>query len=241
MAFAPEISRAMSLLKEKLDIGAVIALDVEAVPPKDSAICLMAFLIETNGDYDLHFNTLNGPPSWERTMQMENRFERWVLDYLDRRRPGIKIMILTHGHQASEDRVLERLKERTAVTVVNTQECLHDLLRQLAQPQSVSKTPGLSMFESLPNIRHRFVRTACGFYKHLREKRDFGPAFFHFCTTRSCLDLAAGRHPPCQCGICHKPQDVYLYCLEDALSSFLIKINSVHASSYLVVVCVSAT
>lgn len=223
----------MNHLKERLGIGAVIALDVEAVPPKDSAICLMAFVIESDGVFDLHFNTLNGPPSWERTMQMEIRFERWVNDYLDRRRPEMKVMILTHGHQASENRVLDRLKERPTVTVINTQSCLRDLLGQ----KNVTGTPGLSAFESLPGIRHRFVRTACGFYKHLREKNDCAPSFFHFCTVRSCLDLAADRRPPCQCGICHKPQDVYLYCLEDALSSFLIgmlhtaKINSLHVSS----------
>ena len=118
-------------------------------------------------------------------------------------------LVIAHGNNANE----RQLAERTEKTLINTELCL--------QKASISKNPefhvsgiGLGAFED----KVGYNRLACKFFKHVWYWKSYFRAlewsFRNYLTENS----------PRVCGDCHHPQDVLLYCLEDALVSLLIYI-----------------
>ncbi|MHA1675137.1 MAG: hypothetical protein ACTSYI_16085 [Promethearchaeota archaeon] len=118
-------------------------------------------------------------------------------------------LVIAHGNNLKE----RQLAEKTDKTLINTEICLQKATNP-KNPEFKVSGIGLGAFED----KVGYVRLACKFFKHKWHWKSYFRALEW--SFRNYLIGAPSR----VCGDCHHPQDVLLYCLEDALVSLLIHI-----------------
>ncbi|MHA1519751.1 MAG: hypothetical protein ACTSRK_06165 [Promethearchaeota archaeon] len=118
-------------------------------------------------------------------------------------------LVIAHGNNLKE----RQLAEKTQKNLINTEICLQKAIKPKNPDYTVSGM-GLGAFEE----KVGYKRLACKFFKHKWHWKSYFRAlewsFRNFLT----------EDPPKVCGDCHHPQDVLLYCLEDALVSLFIHV-----------------
>ncbi len=118
-------------------------------------------------------------------------------------------LVIAHGNNLKE----RQLAEKTKKTLINTEICLQKATNPKNLEFKVSGI-GLGAFEE----KVGYDRLACKFFKHKWHWKSYFRAL-----EWSFRNYLTGD-PSRVCGDCHRPQDVLLYCLEDALVSLLIHI-----------------
>ena len=118
--------------------------------------------------------------------------------------------ILTHGRNYKEKSIIQRTKH----IQINTE----DLLKQAIEDNHVYAREidgtGIRYFERYV----KFQRKGCEFLKHkINDITFFNEAY---CSAI----LFQQKQPQRVCPICNAPQDIFLYCLEDAFSCLLIEV-----------------
>lgn len=235
--FGTQIERAFRFLDETLGVQELISFDVESIKSEqgNQILCLMALrLRRTSGEhpiqFEIHLGSLDGPPCPRRTQILERDFINWVLSSSS----YSKTLICSHGEQESENRIRDQLMSShpSRVLFINTVPCLSDLL-SLSLPEDDDSSSDhhqhqklhLGRVEELLEVKTRFQRASCCFIKHSRQVADGRTAVSIFPKEArlSLWDLASGE-PLAACALCGKPQDLYLYCLEDCFASLLILI-----------------
>ncbi|UYP47141.1 hypothetical protein NEF87_003426 [Candidatus Lokiarchaeum ossiferum] len=118
--------------------------------------------------------------------------------------------VISHGTNQAEGQIIKD----GGHFQINTQDVLHAAKYFNNHYAHHLKGEGLKHFEKMIE----FERKACPVLKHEMS----GSTFFNLAEVS--MDQLLCEQPLSVCGICHREQDVLLYCLEDAFSSLLIYI-----------------
>ena len=145
--------------------------------------------------------------------QMMTQMQDWLLQM-----PSSKI--ISHGTNQNE----ENLIKTGGHFQINTQDILHEARQFSAESAHILKGEGLKHFEA----SIQFHREGCSVLKH----NPSNVAFFQLCEVS--LDRLLSKESDLNCLVCQKPQDVLLYCLEDAFSSLLAY---VHYANHMPEIC----
>lgn len=145
--------------------------------------------------------------------QMMTQMQEWLLQMPSSR-------IISHGTNQNE----ENLIKTGGHFQINTQDILHEARHFSAKSAHSLKGEGLKHFEA----SIQFVREGCSVLKH----NPSDVAFFQLCEVS--LDRLLSKEADLNCLVCQKPQDVLLYCLEDAFSSLLAY---VHYANHMPEIC----
>ena len=116
--------------------------------------------------------------------------------------------VMTHGTNEEEAAIIEQ----TGHEQVNTQDVLEKAISTNAFYGGQITNVGLKHFEEFI----RFKRKSCSFFKHDISIFLFTKQTFIF------YDRLLNGKEIEKCEICKKPEDIMIYCLEDAFSSILI-------------------
>ena len=172
-------------------------------------ICIVAIQIKPGLDFDLYFDSIKRPPCDEETKNLDDRLTRWLHG-----KTGA-MCLLTHGSNQKENQITAKMH---GCEKLNTEKLLLDILKQENQPLK----PNIHAFEQVIG----FERRGCIFIKHSRETdipRKSLAKLFPSQARISMWRISAGKEPR-TCKLCNKPQDVYLYCLEDTFVTILIHV-----------------
>ena len=193
--------------------AALVAFDTEEITTWGTSssytICIVAIQINPGLDFDLYFDSIKRPPCDEETKSLDDRLTRWLHG-----KTGA-MCLLTHGSNQKERQITAKMH---GCEILNTEKLLLDILKQEKQPEPLK--PNIHAFEQVIG----FERLGCIFIKHCRETnipRKSLAKLFPSQARISMWRVSAGKEPR-SCKLCNKPQDVFLYCLEDVFVTILI-------------------
>ncbi|MHA1679529.1 MAG: hypothetical protein ACTSUE_00880 [Promethearchaeota archaeon] len=187
----------------------VIAFDVEEI--MNEVINIMALLIRKDLSFEIYLDSSTKRPRPEETKVMMKRLVAWI-----KSKEGHPVILL-HGFNKNERGVIAELEKKGKV--LNTQTILKKAIED-GNDLGVEKE-NLNAFQKCIG----FKPAACTFIKHAKEYPVLSqktlalmwPQQAKICTTR----VAEGK-PVRTCIVCGRPQDIYLYCLEDSITTMLI-------------------
>jgi len=185
--------------------SSLVGFDTESVRGK--LICVLGISINPDLSFRLANKVLNN--IYQLNSDKDNlleQFKSWLKEVSGQ-------WVMTHGHNPQESRII-----RSANCLpLNTYKILSFAKRSKNMNVNGLNGVGLIDFE---NLIH-FQRHACHMLKHkvLFEKNS--PNFF-FDSALISLESHLKKKSPRLCQICNKPQDILLYCLEDAFVTILI-------------------
>nr|MDO8087406.1 hypothetical protein [Candidatus Sigynarchaeum springense] len=193
----------------------IVAFDVEEFHNEMS--CILGVLVDRELHVEVFLDSLRRAPCPEETARMTKDAGAWL-----RRIPGCPA-VLTHGFNQTEREITGNLKNEC----MNTQLLLTPMLQKVKGEGFLGGK--LSDFEELIN----FERVGCPFLKHAKDVEGAGVqkkeiAFlFPKQAKLSIWNIADGK-PARTCKLCGKEQDVFLYCLEDAIVTILIFLRAMN-------------
>nr|MDO8109681.1 hypothetical protein [Candidatus Sigynarchaeota archaeon] len=189
-----------------------IAFDMEEVHTytagSNQSICLLGILLNPDLTFEIYFDSIKRPPCDAETQGLDDEFSDW----LQTKRK--KLCLVTHGSNQKERAIVRKVECETQ----NTETLLLAILKQAKYPEPLK--PNIHAFEQMIG----FQRRGCMFIKHSKETevpRKGLALLFPFQAKLSMWSLSAGKNPR-TCKLCNKPQDVFLYCLEDSFLTILI-------------------
>jgi len=192
----------------------VIAFDIEEIhfPSMNSSqsICILGIQVNPDLTFEIYFGSIKRPPCDAETQELDEQFSRW----LDGKGSGF--CLLTHGSNQKERQIVGKMGCDTQ----NTETLLLEILKWSHHPEP--QKPNIHAFEQMIG----FQRQGCMFIKHSKETvipRKNLALLFPFQAKLSMWSLSAGNEPR-SCKLCGKPQDVFLYCLEDTFLTVLIHV-----------------
>ncbi|MEX2680655.1 MAG: hypothetical protein Q6373_003595 [Candidatus Sigynarchaeota archaeon] len=193
----------------------IVAFDVEEFHNEMS--CILGVLVDKELHVEVFLDSLRRAPCPEETARMTREAGAWL-----RKLPGCPA-VLTHGFNQTEREITGNLKNEC----VNTQLLLTPMLQKIKGPEFLGGK--LQDFEELV----RFERTGCPFLKHAKDLESAGiqkkeiAFLFPKQAKLSIWNMADGK-PARTCKLCGKEQDVFLYCLEDAIVTILIFLRAMN-------------
>lgn len=191
----------------------IIAFDVEEI--YNEVLCVLAVRLEKDMSFKVYLDSVARKPNPELTKKAMDKLVRWIAGFND------QPMVLLHGFNKNERSMYEALEKYGAV--VNTQEELGKLISE-GNDRGIEKE-NLHDFQDVMGLKPQ----ACTFIKHARDhpelpKKDLARIWSpqaKIAITR----LATGKNVR-NCKVCGRPQDPFLYCLEDAFTTLLV--HAVH-------------
>ncbi|HME54534.1 MAG TPA: hypothetical protein VKM55_20145 [Candidatus Lokiarchaeia archaeon] len=175
-------------------------------------ICIIGIQINPGLDFELYFDSIRRPPCDAETKNIDERFSRWLHGKTK------AICLLTHGSNQKEHQITAKMHN---CETQNTETLLLEILKHANHPEP--QKPNIHAFEQVIG----FERYGCIFIKHCRETdipRKSLAKLFPLQARISMWRLSAGKEPRA-CKVCNKPQDVFLYCLEDTFVTILIHVH----------------
>ncbi len=178
----------------------IVSFDIEEI--YNQSFLVMALEIKPDLTFFIKIITVDSIYPIRKYMDsIPSRIRQWLASVKSKK-------VMTHGTNEEEAAIIEQ----TGHEQVNTQDVLEKAISSSAFYGGQISNVGLKHFEEFI----RFKRKACSFFKHdisifLFTKQTF--IYYDRVLTNKDLE---------KCEICKKPEDVMLYCLEDAFSSILI-------------------
>ncbi|MHA1745659.1 MAG: hypothetical protein ACTSWW_06645 [Promethearchaeota archaeon] len=190
----------------------IVAFDVEEW--HHQVFCVMGIQVNPDLSFVIKVITVEDIyPINQSHYQLMAQMQEWLLQMPSSR-------IISHGTNQNE----ENLIKTGGHFQINTQDILHEARQFSAESAHMLKGEGLKHFEA----SIQFVREGCSVLKH----NPSDVAFFQLCEVS--LDHLLSKEADLNCLVCQKPQDVLLYCLEDAFSSLLAY---VHYANHMTEIC----
>ena len=191
--------------------SSVVAFDMEEI--FNEILCILGIRIMKDMTFSLYVAASPHSPKPKETKVLIKHLIRWIKGMKDHP------TILIHGFNKNEQEVIQELQK--CGTVVNTQEEIREMICN-----GGDKNPLCVEKENLYHFQQKFgfKPIACTFIKHSKEfpglpKRDL--AMMWAKQAKIAVTRESNGKPPRTCGICGRPQDVFLYCLEDAITTLL--------------------
>ncbi len=178
----------------------LVAFDIEEI--YNQSFLVMALEIKPDLTFFIKMITVDSIYPIRKYMDsIPSRIRQWLATVKSKK-------VMTHGTNEEEAAIIEQ----TGHEQVNTQDILEKAIASSAFYGGQITNVGLKHFEEFI----RFKRKACSFFKHDISIYLFTKQTFIF------YDRVLSNKELEKCEICKKPEDVMLYCLEDAFSSLLI-------------------
>ncbi|MBD3188911.1 hypothetical protein GF325_18940 [Candidatus Bathyarchaeota archaeon] len=189
----------------------IISFDVEEI--FNEIICVMGIRIAPDLSYEIYMDAPTGRPGKKRTKTAMNHVMNWI-----KQTKGTPV-ILIHGFNKNETASIDILKKKGKV--INTQLELREIIKE-GNEFGIEKE-NLHDFQDCVGFQTR----ACTFLKHARDFPELPKKKLVFLwphQAKICITHASKGEPFRRCTLCEKPQDMFLYCLEDAFTTVLVHV-----------------
>lgn len=198
----------IDILFEKSKVP-VIAFDVEEI--YHDVINVMGLKLNPDLSFEIYMDSSPKSPDEKTSKLMMNAVAKWISTFKSE-----QPVILIHGTNKNEMATVKKLEK--VGTVCNTQMEMQKMVEK-GNELGITKQ-NLHDFQEAVG----FENVACTFIKHGKDWKDLPQREFAKIwpqQAKICVTNLANDEAPRECTMCERPQDIYLYCLEDAFTTIL--------------------